>query len=170
MNFDHIISDNIGLLHLIVSFIAIITGSLVLALKKGTKTHKKVGYIYSAAMLIVLITSFMMYNLFGKWGIFHWLALVSGVTLISGMIPVLTKWPKENYISLHFSFMYWSVLGLYGAFVAEVLVRLPKIVIESGIPNSTFYNMTGVAVAITMGLGGYFFRKNKGKWTLVKQS
>ena len=39
-----------------------------------------------------------------------------------------------------------------------------KIVVESGIPNSTFYNMTGIAVAITMGLGAYFFIKLKPNW------
>ena len=60
--------------------------------------------------------------------------------------------------------MYWSVMGLYGAFAAETMVRLPDVVIESGIPNTTFYNMTGVAVGITMGLAAYFARKNKKKW------
>ena len=74
------------------------------------------------------------------------------------------KSPK-SYISLHFGFMYWSVIGLYGAFVAETLVRIPDVVIESGIPNSTFYNMTGIAVGITMGLGAYLFITNRNEWS-----
>ena len=60
--------------------------------------------------------------------------------------------------------MYWSIMGVYGAFVSETLVRMPKVVIESGIPNSVFYNMTGIGTAIVMGLGVYFFLKNKSKW------
>jgi hypothetical protein len=60
--------------------------------------------------------------------------------------------------------MYWSVIGLYGAFMAETFVRLPKIVVDSGVPNSMFYNMTGIAVGITMGIGAYFFIKLKPKW------
>jgi uncharacterized membrane protein len=164
MNFDHFITDEIGLVHLIFSIISLISGTLILWLTKGTKTHKKIGYLYSISMLIVLSTAFAMYNLFGTWGIFHWSALVSSLTLACGLLPILFKRPKNNYISLHFSFMYWSVIGLYGAFMAETFVRLPKIVIESGIPNTMFYNMTGIAVAITMGLGAYFFIKLKPSW------
>ena len=164
MNFEHIITDNIGLLHLIVSVFAMVAGSLVLGLTKGTKTHKRIGYIYSSAMLLVLVTAFSMYNLFGVWGIFHWTAVVSSLTIGFGLIPIFTKRPKKNYISLHFSFMYWSVIGLYGAFMAETFVRLPKIVVDSGVPNSMFYNMTGIAVGITMGIGAYFFIKLKPKW------
>jgi len=167
MNFDYLITDNIGLVHLIASIVTLLTGTLMLGLTKGTNTHKKIGYVYSISMLILLVTAFTMYNLFGTWGIFHWTALVSSLTLIFGLIPIFTKRPKKNYGSLHFSFMYWSVIGLYGAFMAEILVRIPKIVVESGIPNKVFYNMTGIAVGITMGLGAYFFIKHKPKWEKI---
>jgi len=60
--------------------------------------------------------------------------------------------------------MYWSIMGVYGAFVSETLVRMPKVVVESGIPNSVFYNMTGIGTALVMGLGVYFFLKLKPKW------
>lgn len=62
--------------------------------------------------------------------------------------------------------MYWSVIGVYGAFVSETLVRMPKVVVESGIPNSVLYNMTGVGTAFVMGLGVYFFLKLKPKWDI----
>ena len=114
-------------------------------------------------MLGVLVTAFMIYRLFRGFGIFHWMAIVSAITLLGGMIPILLKRPK-SYVSLHFNFMYWSVIGLYAAFVSETLVRIPSVVIESGIPNSTFYNMTGVGVALTMGLGVFFYLKNKKIW------
>jgi hypothetical protein len=61
--------------------------------------------------------------------------------------------------------MYWSVMGLYGAAVAEVLVRIPKVVIESGVPNKVFYDMTGIGVGLTMGLGVFFFVRMKPKWS-----
>jgi hypothetical protein len=41
---------------------------------------------------------------------------------------------------------------------------MPKVVVESGIPNSVFYNMTGIGTAIVMGLGVYYFLKFKPKW------
>ena len=107
----HIVSDLTGLIHLFASLIALIAGTLVLIQTKGTRRHKQTGYLYSFAMVIVLLTSFMMYNLYGKFGLFHWLALVSTLTLIGGLLPILIKKP-DSYISWHFSFMYWSVFGL----------------------------------------------------------
>jgi len=160
---EYLYSDNIGLIHLIFSLLAVVTGTMVLVRSKGTKSHKKVGWVYTVSMIGLLITAFFIYNLYGKFGIFHWLGLVSTITLLGGMIPMILKKPKA-YISLHLSFMYWSVFGLYGAFVAELLVRIPRIVIEDGAPNPMFYNLVGVGVFITMGFGYFFFYKNKQKW------
>jgi hypothetical protein len=60
--------------------------------------------------------------------------------------------------------MYWSVVGVYAAFVSETLVRLPNVVVNSGVPNRVFYNMTGIGTAIVMGLAVYFFIINQPKW------
>jgi uncharacterized membrane protein len=60
--------------------------------------------------------------------------------------------------------MYWSVIGVYGAFVSESLVRMPKVVVESGVPNSVFYYLTGIGTALVMGLAVFFFLKLKPKW------
>ncbi len=158
-----------GLVHLLVSLLALVLGTLVLVQKKGTKSHKKIGYWYVGAMPGVNITAFFMYRLFGGFGMFHWMAVLCLLTLAAGMIPMILKKPK-SYVSRHFGFMYWSVFGLYGAFVAETLVRLPKVVIESGVPNSTFYNMTGIAVGITMSLGAYLFIRYNKKWSKFDKS
>lgn len=160
--FNQVISGSIGLVHLIASVSALMLGTMSLSLTKGTALHKRIGYSYGVSMIVLLITAFMLYNLFGRWGIFHWAALISSLTLVAGMLPVLLR--SKNYVSLHLGFMYWSVMGLYGAFTAEVLVRLPKIIMESGIPNSTFYTMTGIAVAITMTTGAILFIKLSPTW------
>ncbi|MCX7593618.1 MAG: hypothetical protein N2235_07635 [Fischerella sp.] len=164
MNFGNFITSNTGLIHFIASLFALLFGTVILILPKGTAKHKTIGRLYGLAMLVVLVTAFMIYRLFGTWGIFHWTAVISSLTLFAGLFPMLTKRPTDNYISLHYSFMYWSVMGVYGAFVSETLVRLPKVVIESGIPNSVFYNMTGIGTSLVMGLGIYFFLKLKPKW------
>jgi len=164
MNFGNFITSSTGLIHFIASIFALLLGTLVLVFQKGTLKHKIIGRLYALTMLVVLTTAFMTYKLFGTWGIFHWTAVISSLTLISGLIPILIKRPANNYISLHFSFMYWSIMGVYGAFVSETLVRMPKVVLESGIPNSLFYNMTGIGTAIVMGIGLYFFLKNKSNW------
>jgi uncharacterized membrane protein len=164
MNFGNFITSWTGLIHFVFSIIALLLGTLVLAMEKGTIKHKLIGKLYTMAMFVVLISAFMTYRLFGTWGIFHWTAVVSSLTILLGLIPILTKRPRNNYVTVHFSFMYWSVIGVYGAFVSETLVRMPKVVIESGIPNSVFYNMTGIGTALVMGLGVWYFLKLKPKW------
>lgn len=118
--------DSIGLTHLISGIIAIILGGLVLILKKGTKIHRKIGYGYVFSMIILLASSFGIYRLFGKFGIFHVLSLVSTFSLAAGMLPMLKKNRTPNDLETHFKRMYWSVAGLYAAFAAESFVRIPK--------------------------------------------
>lgn len=109
-----------GSLHLIVYLIAMITGSMVLYMQKGTKRHRQIGYIYVIAMLLVNLSAFMIYRLFGGFGIFHFFAIISLLTLFAGMYPILTR-KSENYLLTHFNYMYWSVVGLYCAFCSEIL-------------------------------------------------
>lgn len=97
----------------------------------------------------------MMYRLFGGFGIFHIAAIVSFLTLLAGMIPPFFLRKNPNWISMHIGFMYWSVMGLYGAFVAETLVR---------IPDTPFFSMVGIGTGIVMGIGGFVFYRNRAKW------
>jgi len=164
MNFENFITSNTGLMHFIASLFALLLGTFILILQKGTSTHKIIGKLYVLTMLVLLITAFMTYRLFGKWGIFHWMAVISTVTLLCGIIPISIKRPVNNYVLLHFSFMYWSIIGVYGAFVSETLVRIPKVVVEGGIPNNVFYNLIAIGTILVMGFGAYFFIKLRPKW------
>lgn len=120
-----LVHSPIGFIHLLSAIIALIFGTLILSFRKGTMTHKKFGYVYVVSMVILNITSYMIYHLFGKWGAFHYAAVVSTITLLAGFIPVFTKKPTKSWMFLHISFMYYSVIGLYAAFASEVLVRIP---------------------------------------------
>jgi hypothetical protein len=51
--------------------------------------------------------------------------------------------------------MYWSVIGLYIALIAELLTR---------IPSTPFYGMVLLAFIVVTVLGFYFFNKNKEHW------
>lgn len=164
MNFENFITGSTGLIHFIASLMALLTGTFVLLMPKGTTKHKRIGQIYVMSMLVVLSTAFMTYKHFGNWGIFHWTAGISSITLILGFIPIYLRRPLNSYISLHFCFMYWSVMGVYAAFVSETLVRMPKVVVDSNIPNKVFYQMTGIGTALIMALGLSFFLKYKPKW------
>ncbi|MFZ6666229.1 DUF2306 domain-containing protein [Peijinzhouia sedimentorum] len=154
----NLFGDTYGFIHLIASLLALITGFMVLVMKKGTKSHVKVGYIYVLSMALLIATSFMIYRLFNGWGIFHYTSIISLITIALGMIPIWTKKPVNSWKYLHFSFMYWSVVGLYAAFAAEILTRIPE---------TPFFGMVGIATAVIMLIGGIYFGMNKAKWMII---
>ena len=143
---------------MIVSVAALITGTLVLVIRKGTERHKQIGYIYVASMGILILTAFMIYRLFDGWGVFHYMTIVSLLSLGLGMIPIWTRKPTNKWKYLHFSFMYWSVIGLYAAFAAETLTRIPE---------TPFFGMVGIATGVIMTFGGVVFGINKAKWMKI---
>lgn len=156
--FRNIISSEIGAIHLVAAVLAMVCGAFVLLKQKGTALHRRAGYSYLFFMVLLNSSAFLIYRLFGKFGIFHVLAIVSFLTLAAGMIPLLIKKPANNWANLHFNFMYWSVVGLYAAFAAEVLVRVPK---------TPFFGMVGVATAVIMILGCVGFFLNKKRWEKI---
>ncbi|MFD2203887.1 DUF2306 domain-containing protein [Shivajiella indica] len=149
------IHNEIGLVHVIASVLALITGTCLLLSKKGTKRHVRLGYVYVLSMVLLLGTAFSLYHLFGKWGIFHYMAILSTVTLFMGMFPVIQKPRKPLSIYYHFSWMYWSVFGLYAAFTSEMLTRLPQ---------TPFFGMVFFSTFTIMAIGGFIFGIKKEKW------
>lgn len=150
-----LVYDEIGAIHLLSSVLALIAGTLVLLQKKGTVLHKRIGYLYVASMLVLIITAFNIYRLSGSFGIFHFAAIVSTLTLLGGMIPVFTRKPKSKWIELHFAYMYWSVMGLYGAFISEIFSRVPE---------TPFWGMVSGATFAVMFLAGIFYSKYGKQW------
>jgi uncharacterized membrane protein len=147
-----------GVVHLISSVIAMLLGAYMLWAEKGTPMHKKVGYTYCLSMLSVNITAFGIYHLWGRFGVFHGFALLSLISLLSGMIPIMVR-KNAKTIGLHLSFMYWSVIGLYCAFAAEVLVRVPISFLQGRLSAAVF---TGTFVVMFLGTLG--FKKFKEQW------
>lgn len=117
----HIIHSWTGLFHTITAILAMIFGTMVLLNKKGTKRHKKMGYIYVVMMMLLNFSAFGLYA-FGSFSLFHGFALLSLFSITMGVLPAIRR-KKENWMISHFYFMSWSVVGLYCAFWAEVGVR-----------------------------------------------
>ncbi len=155
---EYLVGDTYGLIHLMSSIGALIAGTLVLMMKKGSKRHKQIGYIYVINMAVLLVTALMIYRLFKGWGIFHYATVFSLTTILLGMIPIWTKKPANGWQNLHFNFMYWSVVGLYAAFASEVLTRIPE---------TPFFGMVGIATVLITIIGGIGIRTNKAKWIKI---
>lgn len=160
--FDNFVSGGVGIFHLVAAILALIFGSFVLADAKGTNFHRRVGYLYAISMLALNISALMIYRLFGRFGAFHAAAIISLLTLLAGMIPVILRRPRNHWFGLHFNFMFWSVFGLYAAFVAELAVRLP---IRTMFTSArTFFTTVAVATLITMCIGQIIMLKKKKQW------
>ena len=104
----------------------------------------------------------MIYRLFGGFGIFHFFAIVSLLTLLAGRYPILNRKGKQ-YLFRHFNYMYWIVVGLYCAFCAEVLTRVPLLL---DIQNSweLFSLLVGVSIFVVMLIATLIFKKYKPIW------
>lgn len=150
---DNLTHDSTGFIHLIASLASLLFGTAVLLLDKGTMRHKQAGYCYTAAMVVTLITAFMIYRVFGGFGLFHGFAIVSSVTLAAGLWPAFRR--RGNWVMSHLAFMYWSVIGLYAATVAEVLTR---------IPDAPFWGTLGISIAIVMLGAELFWRRQQPRW------
>ncbi len=152
---DGFVSGPAGLIHLLASLLGLLFGSIVLAGPKGTRRHKRWGYAYAGAMVVVNGTAFLLYNLFGGFGVFHVAALISLLTLIAGLVPVLRRTPGKHWGRAHLTYMYWSVVGLYAAFVSEAFTRIPE---------SPFFAMVSVATFVVIAGGFLAFSRLAPRW------
>ncbi|WP_324678768.1 hypothetical protein [Hymenobacter sp. GOD-10R] len=144
-----------GLLHLIAALASLLLGTTVLVLPKRGKLHQRLGYGYVISMAVMLVTSFTIYRQYHGFGIFHVAALLSSITLSLGMIPVLRKKPARSWRQLHYSFMYLSVLEIYVALVAEVLVRMP---------GMSFWEVASLSTTTVMLPGALLFTRFRKRW------
>jgi len=115
--------DALGLVHFGAALLSMILGMFVILQQKGTKKHMYSGYSYVVSMLVLNVTALMIYDLFGRFGPFHYMALISLLTLFGGLVPAFLKRPKGKWLEMHYEFMNWSVIGLYAAFWAETFSR-----------------------------------------------
>jgi uncharacterized membrane protein len=120
---DHTLQHPVGLAHLIVAILAIGLGVLVILGRKGTRTHKWLGRGYVVMMIAVNVTAFVIYEVFGGFGMFHWMALFSLLTVLAGYMPARLR--NRDWRAQHAYFMSGSFVGLIAALAAEILTRTP---------------------------------------------
>lgn len=149
--------NNFGLVHLIAGCLALTFGLGVLVMRKGTQLHRRVGYAYVASMVILILSSFGIYRLFGKFGIFHGLALVATFSLVAGMLPMFRKVREARDYETHFTRMYFSVVGLYMAFAAESFVRIRQL--------GSFWGIVAWASVIVFAVCIVIFIRTRPTWS-----
>lgn len=117
--------DGLGLAHTALASLSLALGAVVVLRRKGDRLHRTIGHFYVASMLGTNITALTIYDLFGRFGPFHVAAVVSLATVMAGLLPVVTRRPRNRWFETHAYFMSWSYVGLVAAAAAEAAVRLP---------------------------------------------
>jgi hypothetical protein len=103
-------------------------------------------------MIALNVTALSLYELYGHFGPFHWMALGSLLTLIAGMIPVFTRRPKGRWLGLHAAFINGSYVGLVAATAAEVTSRIPG-------TEEMFGLVVGGTSALVIGIGALLIQR-----------
>lgn len=158
---DYLSSWTSGLIgngHLLTAIIALASGAAVLTMRKGTRTHRWLGYSYVIAMLSVNGTALVKYDLTGGFNLFHGAAIASLVTLILayGCIWLFKQRRDRKYIAMHGSFMIWSYFGLVMALIAEVVTRkFPYMLHGDG--GWTRFTVALAALMIVSGYGTHLY-------------
>ena len=142
----------LGSLHWICASAALLLAAAVFARRKGTASHRTLGWIYVACMLILNAAALGVYQITGIWGPFHWLALVSLATLCAGMLPAIRRsagrW-QTGWLGYHSHFMAWSAIGLAAAGASQLAVQI--------YPN--WYAVI-LATGLTMVSGSWLIRRH----------
>lgn len=140
--------SEIGGVHLFAACASLGLGFIVLMLRKGTKLHRAIGLCYAMAMLTVNGSALLLYHLTGHFDVFHVLALVSLLGILSGVSAAIFRW--RNWIETHYRAMSFSYVGLLAAASAEAMVRVPILHVRSAPVAIT----VGVAIAVLFSIGG----------------
>ena len=155
---NDIIHSAIGWFHFLTAIISLITGTIVLLNTKGTLFHKRVGYVYVIAMLTLNLSSFFILN-FGGFSLFHFFAIISLLTVLGG---IRAAWKRdENWLTAHYYFMSWSVVGLYAALWSEIGTRFTT-------NMKDFWWVVALATFLTVGIGARVINKQAKKLNLKK--
>jgi uncharacterized membrane protein len=133
---EHSLQHPIGLAHLLLALLAIVFGAFVIASRKGTQKHKWLGRCYVGSMVAVNGSALMIYELFGGFGLFHWMALLSLLSVLLGYIPARIRAP--GWKVQHAYFMSGSYVGLIAALAAETLTRTSWLPFFGAVAFATF--------------------------------
>ncbi len=127
--------------HTLCGLTALVSGLVVIFLRKGHQQHRIWGFVYLASMLTLCITSFTIYEFFGNFGAFHVLAMVSLVSITGGWISIRIFKRDEKTSSLkgHYMFMLFSYVGLVMATGSHFFGYVYPFMLARGFSNTFIF-------------------------------
>lgn len=114
-------------LHTAFGVVALLSGAWNLLRPKGTARHPRIGWIYTFSMYLLIFTSFFIFEVFGRFGAFHVLALVSGTTLTLALYFPLRRQTHPAWLEHHYFWISYSYVGLVMATGSHLFDSLPAL-------------------------------------------
>jgi uncharacterized membrane protein len=109
--------------HVVAALSALLAGVAVVLLPKGTDTHRVIGAAYGLALILVNLAALLLHRE-SVFGVFHWLAVASLVTLVAGLSPLLLGKRTPSVIATHAFCMTWSYVGVAAAGCGQLAVAV----------------------------------------------
>jgi uncharacterized membrane protein len=152
----------LGQLHVGTAIVALASGAWVLRQRKGTRQHRRVGWVYAIAMFALNVSALLIYRLTGTFGPFHVAALISLGTVMAGIVAARRrKRGNRDWLRKHYAFMTWSYVGLVAAAVAEIATRAPAIQAIAGGPTPAFWVTVALVSLAVFIFGGAMIRRRQ---------
>jgi uncharacterized membrane protein len=140
----------LGAFHFLSAIVALLAGAIVLLRRKGTRFHRRAGWTYAIAMLLVNVSAMMIYRLTGSFGPFHIAALVSLATLVAGIVTARLRRREPRMVEAHYFLMGFSYVGLLAAAAAETITRVEGLSFWGGVIGATIA-VNGVGALVVFG-------------------
>lgn len=104
--------------HVAAGLVALLTGGVQVVLRKGSRRHRLVGRGYVAAMAVLLVSSFGIYELRDGPSVFHAVTVVAAALVAAGWLAA-RRMPTAGALRWHLLLMQASYLVLILTFVAQ---------------------------------------------------
>jgi uncharacterized membrane protein len=106
--------------HLAAAAIGLVLGAVQLARRKGTPSHRAIGFVYVAALVVASVGSFGIQAITHGHGCFSIIHILAVWTLISLAVALIAI--RRGNINLHRGFMVGAYIGLIAAGIGAVAV------------------------------------------------
>jgi len=111
--------------HVLAALSALLVGAAVFVMPKGTRTHRVIGAVFVAALVLVNVAALSLHRE-NAFGVFHALAVASLVTLAAGLTLMLFGNRSLPVVAVHAYFMAWSYAGLVAAGAGQLVVAVGR--------------------------------------------
>lgn len=112
--------------HVSAGLLAVLAGGFVVLARKGTRLHRRTGWIYAAAMAVMLASSFTLTSPNGALTGFHAISVASAVLLLAGLsLPALLRRRVPAWRVWHLRLMLTSYLTLVMTMTGQFFDVLP---------------------------------------------